>query len=87
VSPEVLAARARAVAGVDVTAEMQNCEVPLQYLRAAADWVVRQGCWELVRSDAKVFVLPGPHLVLQVAPAESAAVLPSFCDQVAAPNN
>ena len=46
----VLAARARAVAGVDVTAELQNCAVPLLYLRAAGDWVVRPGCWELVRS-------------------------------------
>ena len=48
---------------------------------------VRPGCWELVRSvrpDAKVALLPGPHLVLQVAPAESAAVLVSFCDQVSA---
>jgi len=87
VSPEVLAARARAVAGVDVTAELRNCEVPLLYLRAAGDWVVRPGCWELVRSvrpDAKVALLPGPHLVLQVAPAESAALLASFCNQVSA---
>ena len=86
-SPEVLAARARAVAGVDVTAELQNCAVPLLYLCAAGDWVVPPGCWELIRSvrpDAKVVVLPGPHLVLQVAPAESAAVLASFCDQVSA---
>jgi len=87
VSPEVLAARARAVAGLDVTAELRNCAVPLLYLRAAGDWVVRPGCWELVRSDAKVVVLPGPHLVLQVAPAESAALLASFCDPVSAPNN
>ena len=89
VSPEVLTARARAVAGVDVTAELQNCAVPLLYLRAAGDWVVRPGCWELVRSvrsDATVVVLPGPHMVLQAVPAESAAVLASFCDQVAALN-
>ena len=33
--------RARAVPGVDVTAELRNCEVPLLYLCAAGDWVVR----------------------------------------------
>lgn len=89
VSPAVLTARARAVAGVDVTAELRICPVPVLYLRAAGDWVVRPACWELLRSvrpDAKVAVLPGPHLLLQVAPAESAAVLASFCEQVAGPN-
>ena len=89
VSPVALAARARAVAGVDVTAELRNCPVPVLYLRAAEDWVVRPGCWELVRSvrpDAEMAMLRGPHLILQVAPAESAAVLASFCDQVARPN-
>jgi pimeloyl-ACP methyl ester carboxylesterase len=89
VSPAALAARAQAVAGVDVTAELRDCPVPVLYLRAAGDWVVRPGCWELVRSvrpDAEVAVLPGPHLILQVAPAESAAVVASFCGRVAGPN-
>lgn len=89
VSPAVLAARAAAVVGVDVTAELRGCPVPLLYLRAAGDRVVRLGCWEAVRAvrpDAEVAVLPGPHLVLQVSPAESASVLAAFCDRVSSPN-
>jgi pimeloyl-[acyl-carrier protein] methyl ester esterase len=89
VSPAALAARARAVAGVDVTAELQTCPVPVLYLRAAGDLVIRPGCWELVRSvrpDAEIVVLPGPHLVLQVSPAEAAAALAEFCDRLPRPN-
>ena len=89
VSPRALAARAVSVAGVDVTAELQACPVPILYLRAGGDWVVRANCWELVRSvrpDAEVVVLPGPHLVLQVSPQEAADVLAAFCDRVTAQN-
>lgn len=87
VSPAAMAARARAVAGVDVTGHLRDCPVPVLYLRASRDRVVRPSCWELVRSvrpDAHVAVLPGPHLILQVAPAESAAALAAFCDRVVA---
>jgi pimeloyl-[acyl-carrier protein] methyl ester esterase len=87
VSPEALAARAVAVAGVDVTAELQACPVPVLYLRAASDMVIRPGCCELIRSlrpDTRVVVLPGPHLVLQASSAEAAVVLGMFCESVVA---
>lgn len=89
VSPAALAARAGAVAGVDVTAELRACPVPVLYLRAAGDLVLRPGCWELVRSvrpDAEAVVLPGPHLVLQVCPAEAAAALAAFCGRLPGPD-
>lgn len=85
VSPLAMAARAQAVAGVDVSAELQACAVPVLYLRAASDRVIRPGCWELVKSlkpDAEVALLPGPHLVLQVSPQEAAEVLVAFCERV-----
>ena len=53
VTPATLAARARAVAGVDVTAELLACPVPVLYLRAARDLVVRPACWELIRSPGR----------------------------------
>jgi pimeloyl-[acyl-carrier protein] methyl ester esterase len=87
VSPAALAARARAIAGVDVTAELRSCPVPILYLRASEDRVVRPRCWARVRAvrpDAARADLPGPHLLLQVAPAAAARVLASFCERVAA---
>lgn len=90
VSPVALAARAEAVASVDVTAELRGCSVPILYLRATKDMVVRPGCSKLVQSvrpDAEVRVLPGPHLILQVSPSSSANVLHEFCSRVAAMSN
>jgi pimeloyl-ACP methyl ester carboxylesterase len=90
VSGEAMAARAQAVASVDVTAELRACPVPVLYLRASEDRVVGPRCWQLVkaeRPDAEVAALSGPHLVLQTAPSEAATVLVSFCDRVATPNN
>ena len=88
VSPVALAARALSVAGVDVTDELRGCPVPILYLQATGDMVVRPSCWEVVRSvrpDAEVAALPGPHLILQVSPSRAAEVLEAFCARVAPP--
>jgi pimeloyl-ACP methyl ester carboxylesterase len=90
VSPEAFAARARAVAGVDFTAELRDCPVPVLYLQSAADRVVRPRCWQLVRSlraDAERVVLPGPHLLLQASPREAAVAVAALCDRVARPTD
>jgi pimeloyl-[acyl-carrier protein] methyl ester esterase len=87
VSPEALAARARAVARLDVTAELRLCPVPILYLQAADDMVVRPRNWEVVQSvrpDATLKVLPGPHLVLQVSPCAAVKELVAFCERVSA---
>jgi pimeloyl-ACP methyl ester carboxylesterase len=89
VSGEAMAARVRAVAGVNVTAELRACPVPVLYLRARQDLVVRPGCWRAVhaaRPDTEVAELSGPHLLLQAVPSEAAAVIASFCERVAMPN-
>jgi hypothetical protein len=39
------------------------------------------------RPDVEHAELPGPHLVLQAAPSEAAAVLVSFCERVSRPNH
>ena len=89
VSPEALTARAVAVTRVDVTAELMACSVPVLYLRAAGDLIIRPGCWELVQSmrpEAEMALLPGPHLVLQVSPSEAATVLANFCNRLSTRN-
>jgi len=88
ISPAALAARTRAVLGVDVTNELRACKVPIFYLQANRDLVVRTNCWELVKSvrpDAKVEMLAGPHLILQTAPTAAAAALEAFCENVTIP--
>lgn len=81
VSPTAMAARALSVANVDVTDALRICPVPILYLQAANDWVIRPGCGKLIqaiRPDVQKVVLPGPHLVLQVSPQSAAEKLEIF---------
>jgi len=85
VSPVVMAARARAIAEVDVTRELRECPAPVMYLQAEQDRVAPERCATLMRTirpDVEVVVLPGPHLILQTAPIEAARILTSFCQRV-----
>jgi len=87
VSPGVMAARARAIAKVDVTRELRECPAPVMYLQAEQDRVTPGRSAGLVRSirpDVEVVVLPGPHLILQTAPIGAARILTSFCQRVGA---
>jgi pimeloyl-ACP methyl ester carboxylesterase len=81
VAPEVMAARARAILGVDATPALLGCAVPLLYLQAAADRMVSAASWKLIskhRPDASLEVLPGPHLLLQTHPVEAATAIERF---------
>jgi len=85
VSPAAMAARAHAVAEVDVVEALRRCPVPILYIRATRDMVVRPSCWDLVRSvreDTEVAVLVGPHLILQASPSAAARALEAFCARV-----
>jgi len=85
VTPTTMAARAKAMVDVDVTTELRVCPVPLLYLRGFQDRVIGRKCWTLIRSirpDTELVEVPGPHLLLQAAPADMARVLVSFCDRV-----
>jgi pimeloyl-ACP methyl ester carboxylesterase len=87
VSPTVLAARVRAIATVDVTAELQRCRVPVLYLAASRDRLVGPRSIALIRKarpDVQVIQLDGPHLLLQAAPAAAAQALVAFAQQVQA---
>jgi pimeloyl-[acyl-carrier protein] methyl ester esterase len=81
VHPSVMAARAREILSVDVLAQFRMCRYPMQYLRGKHDRVVRKHVVKLLlqqRPSLPVITLPAPHLVLQVAPQESAQAIREF---------
>lgn len=81
VSPRVLARRMRAVLSVDVRRRLTAVRVPVLYLRATGDRLVRPGCLRQIRDarpDIAVVELDAPHLVLQLAPQASWQAIASF---------
>jgi len=81
VPARTLAARARAIARVDVRRELVAMQQPLLYLAAEADRIVPPHNLELVRSlrpNTAVAKLPGGHFMLYTHPAASAAAIAAF---------
>lgn len=81
VAPAVLAARARAVMAVDVGRQLRSCPVPVLYLAAKEDRLVRPRSLDQIRRmcpELQVVTLPGPHLILQVAAVEAAGAIRAF---------
>ncbi len=85
VTPAVMAARAKAILSVDVEEELKSVKAPLFLLRGASDKVVPRSASreiERARPDIRSFAIPGPHLVLQAAPSQSASVICQIVDVV-----
>jgi hypothetical protein len=81
VQPAVLAARARAILEVDVSAQLQASPVPILYLAATEDRLVsRRNLAHIRRIQPRVeaVALVGPHLLLQVAPEKAGHVIQVF---------
>ena len=81
VQSKVLAARLRAVLEFDVRAELGRVAVPILYIQASQDRLVRASCLEELRRikpRMAVAVLEGPHLLLQREPRRAAAVVTVF---------
>jgi pimeloyl-[acyl-carrier protein] methyl ester esterase len=81
VTPDTMAARIHALMDVDVSDELRACPVPVVYLRATRDRLIRRSCSRLIRSirpDIEVIDITAPHLLLQTAPDECAAAIYSF---------
>lgn len=79
---KVMAARARAILAVNACRELRSTRVPVLYIAASRDRMVRRRSLEAVRlcrPDVEVKVLDGPHIILQTRPAEAAAVIKDFC--------
>ena len=87
VSPEVMAARAKAIATVDASAELRKSRVPMLYLAGGQDRVVGPSCLSpirLMKPDIEVVELSGPHLLLQTFPVETAYEVGQFIKRVMA---
>jgi pimeloyl-[acyl-carrier protein] methyl ester esterase len=73
VKPQVMASRVRLVSSVDARRALEACPVPILYLRATRDSIVREDALAeilRVRSDVEHHEIVAPHLVLQAAPEE-----------------
>ena len=82
VSPSTLAARARAILGVDLRRTL-TCTVPLLYLAGSKDIVVpRWNARALAHAipSTRVVTIDGPHLALYTNPAAAADVLVEFIE-------
>lgn len=85
VRPEVLAARARAVLGLDCTDALRDCPVPIMIIQAGRDRLVpAQSSHQIqnIRPDADVVTIDGPHLILQCAARETVREIHRFVDKL-----
>ena len=83
--PEVRAFRAENVISTDARKSLQACDKPILYLQASDDQFVVSSAVDEIRKlkpSVKVAVIPGPHLVLQRRPRESAEAIRSFLDDL-----
>ncbi len=88
VSPGVMALRAREILAVDVREPLRRCPVPVFYLGAAGDRLVRRRSFEeirRIRPDVVDRWVPGPHMILQARPKESAEAILHFLEALDTP--
>ena len=81
VSPAALQTRLQAVLGVDVLDRLRDVTVPMLYLQAKSDRLVRRSALDRmrrVRPDIEVCECDGPHCLLQVRPVETAGAVAAF---------
>ena len=85
VSPEVLAGRAREIINCDARAELAQITIPMLYVRAANDRLIKARCFEeirAVRPGIQLGLIPAPHLVLQSQPRWAAEIIMEFCSSI-----
>ena len=74
VSPAVMRARLKAIFNVDASKRLSQLLQPVLYLQANADRLVPDRCAQEVKAalaSASICRLPGPHCLLQIAPARA----------------
>jgi pimeloyl-[acyl-carrier protein] methyl ester esterase len=85
VRPKVLAARVRGTLACDVRKELTQVGVPILYLRATEDKLVREQSMEeilRIKPDAKVISIAGPHLLIQREPRLTAEAVVGYLRQL-----
>jgi pimeloyl-[acyl-carrier protein] methyl ester esterase len=81
VDPTVLASRMQLALAANVKRELVNLNVPVMYLRGTRDRLVGSRSVKQVlsiRPSTRIVQIPGPHLLLQVAPTESWRAISQF---------
>jgi pimeloyl-ACP methyl ester carboxylesterase len=84
VRPEVLAARVRSIARVNVRPAFAATTIPTLYLSGSRDRLVPSHVsreLRALRSDLEEVKLDGPHLLLQECPDEAAGAIKDFLDR------
>ena len=88
VHPRVLSARIREVLACDVRLELAQISVPMLYIRAGQDRLLKSFCLESiqrVKPQVEAVTLSGPHLLLQREPRRSAEAVVKFVRAVVTP--
>lgn len=88
VHPAVLAARVRAVLEVDATPDLGRCPVPVLYLRAQREALLRPGVYEELKShrpELQLADVDSAHLVLQRDPRAAWRHIQTFVSSVERP--
>jgi pimeloyl-ACP methyl ester carboxylesterase len=86
VPASVVAQRIRSVLALDCKKALQECPVPVAYIRGTRDTVVpAKNCREIltVNPSVREFVIRAPHLILQTQPRAAAEAIASFCRETA----
>lgn len=89
VARKVLSARFRAVLACDARADLARVGVPILYLQAQDDRLVKESCAEeilRIKPLATMERIAGPHLLLQREPQRSAQIVVEFVHQLAQAN-
>lgn len=87
VRPEVVAARVRALLRVDVREDLRALDLPVLYLQARRDQIVRGHNLEEIRRlrpDVRVRQLDTMHFLLQLEPRRAAEAIVSFLAELPA---
>jgi pimeloyl-ACP methyl ester carboxylesterase len=85
VNPGVMADRLRAVLKCDAQAELRRVPVPILYIAATKDLLVREASLRIVqriRPDTEVARISGPHLVAQREPSDTAKAVTEFLRRI-----
>jgi len=86
IAPQVLRDRAASALRVDVATDLVSIQTPTLYLRASHDRLMHRSAGDLIMAripGARRVDLPGPHLLLQTAPAASARAIAHWFEALA----
>jgi pimeloyl-ACP methyl ester carboxylesterase len=81
VRPDVLASRMRSVVNVDVRRAFEACRLPILYLQAKRDRLVKARSlaeMQKIRPEMTIVEIEGPHLLLQREPARCVAAIADY---------